>query len=256
MKGLLVSANSIRTPYSYEQCGLYGSDASGNSFCSAYISIEVDSAPLVPPFIYNYQCASVLLTSYIPVFILDLSMQLLLPCTAFGLLSFFNYHSMPRHFRNMFHGLIWPEFWLNKEGLVLDRHNECLLQKDPWMILDTRTIICCDFLQNLMLMITFGLCSPVLSVLITCVVVLKMHLWKVLIGRFTKCLDVQRDNIIVDDANVEVGSVSSCINKDKPPLEDRRVHFALVALSEVYISVRLNSSRGVYALSPVFIQCQ
>jgi hypothetical protein len=39
------------------------------SACLEEIIQEVDIEALLPPFNYNYQCGSVILTSYIPVFI-------------------------------------------------------------------------------------------------------------------------------------------------------------------------------------------
>ena len=150
------------------------------TYCSAYDISEVESASLVPPFTYNNQCGSVVLTSYIPVFLLGYSIQLLLLLIVLLVLTCVSYDSMPPSIRKLFHGIIWSEYWLQESADVLARDNIKALKM--------RTIFCNDVCNNWLLMVTFGLCSPVLAVAVVCSVLLKMSLWVLLVGRFTSCV--------------------------------------------------------------------
>ena len=62
-QGLLVQADAVSTPYSYESCNLFYV-LRGATICLNRATAEVESAPVIPPFAYNNQCSSVLLTSY------------------------------------------------------------------------------------------------------------------------------------------------------------------------------------------------
>ena len=148
----------------------------------------METASLVPPFTYNNQCGSVVLTAYIPVFLLGYSIQLVLPLILLAVLTCLSHDSIPSSVRMMFHGIIWPEYWLHGGDAVLAHNNG-----NPSRILAMRPILCNDVCNNWLVMVTFGLCSPILAVAIACSVVLKMSLWVLLIGRFTKRSLLDRD---------------------------------------------------------------
>ena len=187
--------------------------------CSVYSLVEGYSASLVPPFAYNNQCSSVVLTSYVPVFILGFSIQLLLPFVAILLLTYVPFGSIPAFVRQGVHGVVAPEYWLQLGDSA--RNNEAILQSNPSVMLKICTIYCNDVFNNWLLLLTFGLCSPVLAVAITCAVVLKMSLWVLLIGRFSRCMLHCSSEC----------KVESAADEDK---EDY-VHFALRALAAVHI---------------------
>jgi hypothetical protein len=112
-------------------------------------------------------------------------------------------------YRQIIKGIFWTNFWLDSN---FDRTSEKkeYLANNPETVLDSKSIICHGILNILMLMLTFGLCSPFVAFAMTCVVVLRMNIWIILIGRFT-CL-------------VSAGN------------NENNTHYALVALSRVYIS--------------------
>jgi hypothetical protein len=203
-KGLIVAADSISTPYSYNECN-YFFMAPNFKLCMDWKAVEVESAPVVPPFIYNNQCASVLLTSYIPVLILGYSIQIVLSVAMPVLLS-----PLGAWLATTFHGILWPEYWLRDgdgDAAVASR-NRVYLAKNPTIILRPEDVLCFNILNNLLIMLTFGLCSPVLAVAVTCAVVSKMSVLMFLVGRFSKVLRGGDD-------------------------EDGSVHYALVALASV-----------------------
>ena len=197
--------------------------------------MKADSAPLIPPFTYNNQCGSVVLTSYIPVFLLGYSIQLLLTFVMLASLSYMRH--VPRSVREVLHGVVFPEYW--RQGGDVSVANRASVSSNPRVLLDTRTIFCNDVFNNWLVMLTFGLCSPVLAVAIACSVLLKMSLWTFLLGRFTKII-VEQDTI--DDGHTSVTTAATTTTTVLHPSETFRenrdkevVHFALIALAEVHI---------------------
>ena len=208
-QGLVVAAGAVSTPYSYNVCSLYLVTPTSR-VCLSFLEIEVDSAPVTPPFVYNNQCASVLLTSYIPVLILGFSMQIVL-CFIMPLLlsQLGRYIDLSKIIHNrIIKGIIWPEFWLNSDDSDVLSRNQARLAKHPTSLLNPKSILCFDVLNNMMIMLTFGLCSPILAVAVACTVVSKMIVLMLMVGRFAYILRS-------DDANDST-------------------HFAMIALAKVH----------------------
>lgn len=67
-QGLILEPREVLSSYSYSYCYI-PIVVNDTSACMASIVRQNDVAALIPPFNYNYQCGSVVLTSYIPVFI-------------------------------------------------------------------------------------------------------------------------------------------------------------------------------------------
>ena len=239
MQGLLISENPVSTPYSYQTCVDTRTSPDGVTFCNEYSSIEVESASLVPPFTYNNQCGSVVLTSYIPVFLLGYSIQLLLLFVVMALLLYLPYDSLPHFVSKSLHGIIWPEHWLQSGVEVLVR-NKAVVDGAPSAMLNMRTIFCNDVFHNWMLMLTFGLCSPVFAVTVLFSVLLKMSLWVLLIGRFTRCIlhdnvDATSTRTIAVIAPSQPSGISSSSSSMAVKNRDHGVHFALAALAGLYL---------------------
>ena len=179
---------------------------------------------------------------------------MVLPCVSFG--------TMSPHLRNMLHGVLFPEYWLQEGDVMVG--NRALVETDPRVILDTRTIFCNDMFNNLLVILTFGLCSPVLAVAVVCVVWLKMAMWVTFIGRFTRCLLADgRPSVIINhhpsdrqtktdtDTDTDTTSnvpaivddaISPCrhsklwkVSTGGVAVEQRAEHFTLHALAAVYI---------------------
>ena len=249
IQGLLIPAADVSTPYMYNTCTQHISPVNGgDTYCATYTPVNVDSASLVPPYTYNYQCGSTILTSYIPVFILGFSIQLCLPIVSMSLLMSVRYESMGPWLREQFHGIIWPEYWLPLETEEHDntmashsRSQKELLKANPRILLKTHAIYFVDVLNNWMLMLTFGFCSPMLAIAITCVILQKMCMWIVLIGRFTSVLNGDASSATMstgDDNGSAIISINQDKNKNNPNCKTPCVHFALKALAEVHISLQ------------------
>jgi hypothetical protein len=141
----------------------------------------------------------------------------------------------------MLHGIMCPEYWM-QGGDVLAL-NKTIARNDPSVFLKIRTIFCNDVFNNWLLMLTFGLCSPVLAVAIACSVLLKMSLWVLLIGRFTRCILEDENGITLTDSTAvavspsqqSISSKMSTISGTTNAKRDEVGNFFLAALAEVYI---------------------
>lgn len=184
-----VEAPPIVTSYQYETCSNdylhIGLDSAFRVTCGYYddqFHLEhIDLAPFVPPFTYSYQCASVLMTSYIPVLIFVSAFQMLLP---FGFVWFqimVKYSTIPGPLRFAFYGVIWPEYWL---ASYPENDDELAREATDILVLDTNDIVYADILTQLIVLMSFGLCSPMLAASVSLAFGFKMLMWRMLIGRF------------------------------------------------------------------------
>ena len=146
--------------------------------------VDVELQPFVPPFTYSYQCASVLLTSYIPVLIFVAAFQMLLP---FGFVWFqimVKYSMIPSIFRFAFYGVIWPDYWLASHPKT---EAEMCQEAKEILILDTNDMVYADILTQLIVLLSFGMCSPMLAAAVSLAFAFKMLMWRMLLGRFVHC---------------------------------------------------------------------
>jgi hypothetical protein len=213
VQGLIVQADAVSTPYSYEACTMLVVTPQFTTVCLSRELTEVESAPVIPPFTYNNQCSSVLLTAYIPVLIIGFSIQLILcfimPGVLFQvgkLLSLANIIHRKITKGVLLPNILWPKFWSNCDDSDLASPYKDILEKDPTIILNSPRFLCFNVLNNVVIMLTFGLCSPILAVAVTCVVVSKSNVLMLLVGRFTAVLSSE---------------------------DSKSMHFALVALTKL-----------------------
>jgi len=111
---------------------------------------------LIPPFTYSYQCGSTLLTSYIPVYLFSSISQIIVDVFRVMLRLQTKYSDYPRFIQQNF-----------------------LL---PHQSLHPSTIIS-NIITNLMLLLSFGLSSPVLCVSISLSGVIDVSSYLILLGR-------------------------------------------------------------------------
>jgi hypothetical protein len=138
-------------------------------------------------------------------------------------------------FRQRQHGLMWPEYWLKH---CADENSRSLLESKPDILLKLKSILCFDVLNNLLILLTFGLTSPLLAIVIACVVVLKMCSWILLLGRF--CSFFSGSNTNTEDftvqsiASAEKGESQATTNTTTIVATSQQ-HTALKALATRYI---------------------
>jgi hypothetical protein len=139
----------------------------------------MDILRITPPFFYNYQCGSTLLTSYIPVYMYSVSIQLLSSVASFSFIILSTNAQHPAWLRNRFSGVCWPSRWRN-----VDYHlSEMNIDGEPIRLINPHQIIS-RMMNNIVLLLSFGLCSPVLCCYITLSSCVHLSCWLILIGRF------------------------------------------------------------------------
>jgi hypothetical protein len=204
------------------------------------LSSEV-GVPVIPPFTYNNQCSSVLLTSYIPVLVIGYSIQLVALCVMPLLLSQAarvcsssssskTIHRTIIH-RKVTHGIVWPEFWMS---------NQSSLEMDPSMLLNSKSLLCFDILNNLMVMHTFGLCSPILAVAATCVAVSKTNMLILLVKRFVAVVsEVQAGSGSTQESDNSMFLVIGLLAEVNFPLREvlQRAFWLIAWLSAVFVAM-------------------
>lgn len=128
---------------------------------------------ILPPFTYSYQCGSAIVTSYIPVYMYATSLQLVSVILS-TILIFTADHVIkyPSQILQRFPLVYWPD-WDE------DRSNSLKSSRmiRPHQIL---SILC----SNLILLLSFGLCSPALGFYITASICFYGCFWLMVIGRY------------------------------------------------------------------------
>jgi hypothetical protein len=212
VQGLLIEADEVSTQYTMDTCleRLY---LPTSSRCLRWIPTQTESAPVTPPFVYNNQCSSVLLTSYIPVLIIGCSIQLILALVLPVIYHYIGKRADMAAIMLRFKfipGVYWPSLWLNAESSDSLNRKRVSVQDDPSILLNSSPILCSDALNNATIMLTFGLCSPVLATAVVCVVVLKMKLMEMLVVRFTVMLESAKNagNNVEGKAHLHVALVA------------------------------------------------
>jgi hypothetical protein len=111
----------------------------------------MDPLQITPPFTYSYQCGSTLLVAYIPVYMYSITIQILFQTFKVGMFSLINRR---RRFENFL----------------------------PWLGLVPSQVIS-NLMNNILLLLSFGLCSPVLGCYIILSICMSSITWQILIGR-------------------------------------------------------------------------
>jgi hypothetical protein len=135
----------------------------------------MDLLKITPPFFYSYQCGSTLLTSYIPVHMYSISLQLLFTFVSMIIiLMLSNKTHLPSWMLALLPGVCWPS---HLQSVDFD------IEKKPIHMIEPHQIIS-RAMNNIILLLSFGLCSPVLGCYIAVNICLHLYSWLVFIGRF------------------------------------------------------------------------
>jgi hypothetical protein len=137
----------------------------------------MDVLKITPPFFYSYQCGSTLLTSYLPVYMYSISLQILFIVVTFIIIilpTTITTVQYPQWLLKLFPGVCWPSRWSNTEIDLMQR---------PIRLINPHQIISLT-MGHVVLLLSFGLCSPVLCCSIALSVCVHLCCWLVLIGRF------------------------------------------------------------------------
>ena len=178
----------MTSTYEYEYCMYQVVEVDGSVTCRDYGVQTVEVVPLIPPFSYNNLCSSVLLTSFIPVYILVSSFQALVPLIQVCLFTSSKYTSFPKPLRKVLFGIFWPDYWKENQSSASANggadDNDYDAQAEPLKLLKSNRIITTDILCPLLIFCTFGISSPFLALIMLVSVSLKHHMWLLMLGRF------------------------------------------------------------------------
>lgn len=275
----------ISSLYSYEDCTRSVLKlVSGLFVCEELGQFTVDVPPLTPPFSYNYGCSSVILTSYIPVYIYMYALLAVAPLVVmlFGLSS--DYSWFPAWIQARFPGILWPLHWSmegssglsdSSQSVVCALHaaqrvrttsdmsssSEVSVESDvsdprvlkqsaePKLVINVVSIVT-NLMHNIYILSTFGLCSPYLAVVIVICNTSHIVLWKILLGRFVICRVVKSS----EDERKRSASKS----RDRAVSHDTFLDFNVHELMEqntsthdaalITLSDALYEARGVFAI--------
>ena len=179
-----MSPSEISSSYSYESCNLSLIFPNGHSVCVLYTSMIMDVLKIIPPFYYSYQCGSTILITYLPVYMYTISLQIL-SILGTSLIIFTStrtrVESHPQWLVKLFPKVCWLSHLEtnNSPELELDKKLLCTRIR----LLNPHQIIS-SFINNIALLLSFGLCSPVLCFYLSLSICLHLCHWHLLIGRF------------------------------------------------------------------------
>jgi hypothetical protein len=167
--------------YQYLQCDNYlFLIAQGKEIClySSYTSVDV--VPIVPAFTYSNLCGSVILTSYIPVYIYLYIMSIVINiASTYIYCNYVNYSTIPEIIQNQLMGVMWTAHdWSN--AISPESLSRKLLKVDN---------VICDILHHICILLTFGLCCPVLAIAIAMYISIYVFVLLAILGRFSHRLN-------------------------------------------------------------------
>jgi hypothetical protein len=167
-----VAPDDLSSFYPYQYCTLSLILPDGSKECLVTASAFMDVLKITPPFFYSYQCGSTLLTSYLPVHMYSISLQVMFTIVTLIIVFWSSSRAEhPRWLLSSFPGVCWPS-----QSIGID------LEKRPTMIKPHQIIS--KTMNNIILLLSFGLCSPVLCAFIALSICLHLCSWLMLIGRF------------------------------------------------------------------------
>jgi hypothetical protein len=152
----------------------------------------MDALHVTPPFAYTYQCGSTLLAAYLPVYMYSVSLQILSLIAKLAFIFCSNLAPYPLWVTRWFPGIYWP---LSSGNVRVDDAGRDSESSDkPSLSLIRPHQILSTAVNNLILMLSFGLCSPILCCFIALSLCVNLCSWLMLIGRFVSSnLDLSFD---------------------------------------------------------------
>eukprot|EP00602_Paraphysomonas_sp_CaronLab_P011046 CAMPEP_0185021922 /NCGR_PEP_ID=MMETSP1103-20130426/4621_1 /TAXON_ID=36769 /ORGANISM="Paraphysomonas bandaiensis, Strain Caron Lab Isolate" /LENGTH=1297 /DNA_ID=CAMNT_0027553721 /DNA_START=274 /DNA_END=4167 /DNA_ORIENTATION=+ len=192
-KGIFIANDSIETYYSYNMCVNVGggpfSACEGSIVTTTYLSV-------VPPYSYNYACASELIVDYVPVYIYSYSM-LLLSFIVIPMIFVTSQHnddvSVFWFFERIVGGIIWPNRWLRSDiassytspaGSNNFKNESQNLFVPSSHVLYRPFGVLTEAVKHFAILLTFGLTSPALAIAVACTVYQQFAVHRIFLARF------------------------------------------------------------------------
>lgn len=176
--------------------------------------IRVDVPAFTPSFTYNYLCGSTLLSTYLPVYFYIYLIQIIfIPFTSYFIQRFVPYSTLSSNIKVNFPGVLWPEYWIQYN---FNQSKKIFFPR----LLYNGDSFANKFMQDIVVLITFGLCSPVLCLVIGLSIFLSLLESHIMIGYFiyTKITSLKKDtlsfssNISLNSKNVDIFNIKELTN--------------------------------------------
>lgn len=195
-RDLIFGSDMMTTSYSYVSClDAYQifEDGHYTTLCTHYANTEY-TTEYNPPFVYNYSCGSSILTSYIPVYIYSYTILALLLPLAFLALSSLPTKYIPLFFLGKIDGIFRPQdrtesaMFHNIAG-VADPTRRSSATSAAFVqfqhIFKARSVQA-STVQHLAILLTFGITSPVLALVIACAIFVDSYSIQTLMVRYVE----------------------------------------------------------------------
>jgi hypothetical protein len=188
--------------------------SNNEKICIAYAPITAQVAPVIPPFTYNYMCSSVVLTAYIPVYLYIYCLQIVLTLGIRLIVPLYTkYSSLPLWFQPLCPGVMFPEHWqtrVSSSRVVSNpQHRDeeaekaqqtlhqsmAIVAEEPADVSESSHVatpnkllrmqnVVVPIFHHITILLSFGLCCPLLAAAIGCTLYLSLEQWRLHIGRF------------------------------------------------------------------------
>lgn len=144
--------------------------------CLSYKTVPMEVLKLTPPFTYSYQCGSTLLTSYIPVYMYIVMIQILVDISRVIIILNINYENYPKLIR----------YWFPNKHMKSSK-------------------IISNVMNNLVLLLSFGLSSPILCFCLCLGMIVSEKCKLILIGKkFFETINGNNEHLIgINDGKFE-----------------------------------------------------
>jgi Leucine-rich repeat (LRR) protein len=165
-----VGIDSVHTEVEYQYCDFKLSDLD----CSRHDSISMN-VEFIPPFLYSHECYAAVIKHFLPIIILN-------QCAS-GFLRPLLWHLVSRRNFSQDQILILKSFgfplalWT---GVDSRDSQDLLLQCPPYNPRKALT----EMMHHLAILLTYGLVSPVVAILVTCTLTISYRLWTAILHRY------------------------------------------------------------------------
>ena len=254
-RDLIFGSDVMSTAYSYETClEAYQEFSNGvyTTVCTHYADIEYVTE-YNPPFVYNYSCGSSILTSYIPVYIYSYTMLALLLPLVFLALASAPTKYIPRFLLGQIDAILRPQDradTLAPSAMNMGENSRPSAIVDVFVrfqhVFKARSVQALS-IQHLVILLTFGITSPVLALVICAAIVVDTYVIQTLMIRYVeyqsrRSVFFNSFNTSGSGSNSSGGSVRDSLNSANQ--SSRSGSAELDSSSEVPLDLKSSSERG------------
>jgi ABC-type proline/glycine betaine transport system permease subunit len=214
-KDLIFGSNTMTTSYAYESCleayQLY-TDGEFTTICTHYAQTEYVTE-YNPPFVYNYSCGSSILTSYIPVYIYSYTMLALILPLVFLALASTPTRYIPKFLLRQVDAILRPQDRTDTlttpiSALANGRPSGMAAVFVHFQHVFKARSVQALAVQHLTILLTFGMASPMLAIVVCAAIVVDTYTIQTLMIRYVEYQT--KGSVFYDTFNTEgSGSNSS-----------------------------------------------